>query len=251
MRSEFGALWKGCSSDPLPWGEEEIRGFKESPAPPPWLLCGALLELEPVSSAGWRGHLLAGARSVDLMSASVPAWVIFAISAGCPGWQHPPDLLAWHSCAKAAFGVCCGVLDNWSPVCYFKCCSMKYWVGNVMGGRGAAQSCCSSQHAAILGAPQGRARGAPPVFLVQWWCCGKGDGSFLIPSLWLVFVMKFSVRWIYHVYSVASFRSQRVNSWWAFPRDGQKLESSCLHFFQIQCADHFLGWFSLNHESQL
>lgn len=38
MRTEFGALFKSCSSDPLPWGEEEIRGFKESPAPPPWLL---------------------------------------------------------------------------------------------------------------------------------------------------------------------------------------------------------------------
>lgn len=184
----------------------------------------------------------------------LPGWVIFAPSAACSGWERSPDLLAWHSCAKAAFGVCCGVLDNWSSVCYFKFCSMKYWVGNVMGGRVAARSCRSSQHAAkqaILGAPQGSARGAPPVLLVHCWCCGKGDCSFLIPSLWLVFVMEFSVRWIYRVYSVASFRSQRVNSWSAFLRDGQKLESSCLHFFQIQCADNFLEWFSLNHVSQL
>lgn len=30
------------------------------------------------------------------------------------------------------------------------------------------------QRAAILGAPEGSARGAPLVFLVHRWCCGKG-----------------------------------------------------------------------------
>lgn len=47
-------------------------------------------------------------------------------------WERSPDLLAWHSCAETAFGVC-AVLDNWSPVCYFKFSSMKYWVGKCDG----------------------------------------------------------------------------------------------------------------------
>lgn len=253
MRGEFGALFKSCISDPLPWGEEEIRGFKETPAPPPWFLLRGFAGVT-TSFLSWVGGTCG---NNDSQCGFYGCWSFQA------GWYLPFQLDAragnvlqtcWprHSCAKAAFGVCCGVLDNWSPVCYFKFSSMKYWVGKCDGWQ---RSCtelllfptCSNPWSSTGKCKQStpRVSGSSVMLWKGWWLLPD------FPSLWLVFVMKFSVHWIYHVYSVASFRSQRVNSWWAFPRDGQKLESSCLHFFQIQCADNFLGWFSLNRVSQL
>lgn len=78
----------------------------------PGCFCEALLELKPVSTSWVEGTSGNKDSQWIFCLLVLPGWVTFAISAGCSGRERPPDLLARRSCAKAAFGVCCGVLDN-------------------------------------------------------------------------------------------------------------------------------------------